>query len=167
MTEIRNQINEHGLHSTTSPAYLPTGLALSSTCRKIREEYMPLLFENVEIYADLYKLKRFLEMFFIPTTAAATYRPICNLRARVLARDEPIVDILWLVECLRQHPGVKISFWSVYAFEGPDMSKLLEAARSTLPSGKRVITTSSPSSSTCAARLRFMMELLDHVGIRT
>jgi hypothetical protein len=75
-----------------------------------------MYFRQATVPIPLYHVQPFLQTFFPNATAEA----ICTLRVDNTAcepKDDPVIDMLWLLSFLLDHPSIKISFHGADKFK--------------------------------------------------
>jgi hypothetical protein len=130
--ELRNQVYEYVFLSCST---LDRALAVCSSSRQVRSEYLPLFFERGKVYLHFYLIQRFLEVFF-PSDATEDNKKkavctICINIAESNPRGSTRIDMQWLIRFLLEHPGVNISFFGNTVLDrvARDLKKLVAIAR--------------------------------------
>jgi hypothetical protein len=130
--ELRNQVYEQVFLSCST---LEHALAICSTNRQVRSEYLPMFFKlgkvYLHFYLHFYLVQRFLEVFF-PSDATEDdkKKAVCTIRINITEfdpRGNTKVDMQWLLRFLLEHPGVNVSFFGDTVLDGvaKDLTKLV------------------------------------------
>ncbi|KAF2856960.1 hypothetical protein T440DRAFT_474287 [Plenodomus tracheiphilus IPT5] len=128
--ELRNQI--YGYHLEQSPP-MSDMIAMSTTCRVLREEYRPFLLLPV-IVLPYYRVHTFLEAFFPESTPEIMQSYTCSIRSDVRSKctkGDPSIDLKWLAMFLHRSPGVQITYTNDTKCSGRDeLNWLLRVVKS-------------------------------------
>ena len=109
-----------------------SAIALGSTCRQIRSEYIPFYLQRATIRLPIRRVQSFLTIIY-PADLMKTYA--CNLNVNLAekgSRGDVDIDVKWLISFLLERPGINITFFGgeYCSQHALDLQRLLEIARS-------------------------------------
>lgn len=128
-SELRNGIYEYVLSNSPSPKEV---IAVSSSCRGARAEFLPMYFERVGVDTKFCLAEDFLEIFF--TDSKVGPLAACRLRIDIGECNGPqhrhMIDMKWLLGTLMRYPAIHVSFSGHHREEvARDLDKLVKIVR--------------------------------------
>jgi hypothetical protein len=105
---------------------------LLQTCRQLRAEYLPLVFQKATIETDFHKLAPTLTTFYranIKELVREFAKPgPCTIVVRNAARRDVGINVAWLAKFFKRNEGVKIEF----VLDGPIATEAMNLVMSLL-----------------------------------
>jgi hypothetical protein len=111
-------------------------LAVSSSCRKARAEFLPLYFQRATVLTlEFYLVQRSLSTFFPRNNIEILEEDVCAIRVKITGEQRnanPVIDMKWFLGFVLDHPGFKVEFdgCTSFAWEASDLVKLVDVVKS-------------------------------------
>lgn len=143
-TELRKEIYEYILGKRVALTHL---IAITSTCRQLRAEFMPFYLTRTSISISIHRAESFFRTFFSKQVVTDKTAAVCSMRLRIAAvelwsrlDDYPTMEMKWLLTFLVDHPNIKVNFEGegICDSEARDLDMLLLLAR-TKPTFRKVL----------------------------